>query len=332
MDSLKTYLQDNPEYIEILDTLLEYERENKTPDNPWIQDKEYDSVWTHSDVKVSPQRLYQLEVKGVLDRIIDTNSTTGYCIINRCGVKSTIEEVKKIQEQDYEEIIHSFPDEEDLEGVFDDVIGYEKVKWLFKRGMSTDEITNFLLVGPPGSAKTVFLMCISKLDGAEFVPATETSASGFINMLFEDRPKYMLFDELDDAEKEDQKSLSQYTETGIVRETKYGKKRAIKTNTKTFATANHIDQIMGHIKDRFTILHFDAYDYDDYAEVCEHILPKNEGKTKQEARLIADALWERSGTGDVRQAIQVSRLSRGDPEKVIDVLDEYSDSSIRSKF
>lgn len=324
MENLRKLLQEKPEYISALESAIEYEEEHKDEEDGFTEDTEYDVSWTYSDIHADPSQLYRLETAGVLERVFNSNSTTRYVITDRGRAKDVISEAQTIEEQGFKEVMHDFPDEDKLDGIFDDVIGYDDIKWLLKRGLTIDSITNFLLVGPPGSAKTVFLLSISSLEDAEFVPSTEASSAGFIDTLFEDRPKYMLLDELDDMEMKDQKSLSSYTDTGIVKETKYGKKRKMKTNTKTLATANDTDPILDHILDRFTVLHFEPYTREEFIEVCEHILPRKEGKSKQESKMIAESLYDRYGKGDVRQAIQVARLSRGDPEKVIGVLEDYS--------
>lgn len=323
----KEYLAENPDYIDILERAIEFEEENKFPDSVVLEDTPYDSYWEYGDVNAHPNRVYQLEVNGFVERVMDTNRYKKFALSDREEIKSLIDEINDDYEDGMRTVMHDFPDEEELpDDLFEEVIGYDDVKWLLRRGMSTDKITNFLFLGPPGSAKTVFLMCIEKLGEAEFISAPEATGPGFIDVLFENEPKYMLLDELEDMPNSHQKSLSQYTETGIVKETKYGKDRAMKTNTKTLATANDGSQILDHIEDRFTTLEFEPYDFEEFVEVCEHVLPMKEDKSKTESRMIAEAVWDYTSEGDVRQAIQIARLSRGDPEKVIEVLDNYSSS------
>lgn len=325
---LKEKLQKDPSYIEILKAAIEYEKENLDEEDPLVSDTDYEVSWKYSDIGASPQKLYQLETCGALERVFDSNSTTAYSLDGRDDIESLIDGISEKMEDGMQVEEHDFPDDMDsVDGIFDRVIGYDEVKWLLKRGITTDKITNFLLVGPPGSAKTVFLLCINReLGGSEFIPAMDASSSGFLEVMFEERPKYVLFDELDDMPSSEQKHLSSYTENGIVKETKYGKTREMKTNAKTFASANHKDDILDHIVDRFTVLHFDKYTRSEFIEVCVNVLPMEEGKTAEESRVIAESLWENNQKGDVREAIQVARLSRGDPEKVIEVLDDYSAS------
>lgn len=331
MRESKEYLQENPKYIEPVRDILEWEEDNPQEDDSILEGKEHDRRWESTDVGVHSSKLYQLVLAGIVEKVYDSNSRTEYALVDRNATRQVLNELDLVEEQGLKVVEHDFPDSDELpDNLFDDVIGYDDVKWLLRRGLSTDSITNFLLVGPPGSAKTVFLMCIARMDDAEFIPATRASSAGFTEVLFQSQPKFMLFDELDDMDTDEQKSLSSYTETGVVRETMYDKQRKMKINTKTIASANSTDSILDHIVDRFTVLNFEPYEKDEYMEVCRHILPKDEGVTESEADTIARGIWAQYGTGDVRQAIQVARLSDGDPERVIRVLDEYSTSTLKS--
>lgn len=332
------WLRDNPEYLNMMDQLIQYEKNLEPEEDDRILERhegktgrEYEVKWKNTDVPFNPSKLYQLEVHGFLDRVFDSRSTTLYSIINRDDLEQKVKEIDNQFNDGVRTVIHEFPNEEELEekGIFDDVVGYEEVKFLMRRAMSSDEIVNILLVGPPGSAKTVFLMCINKLGGSEFISGKPTSGPGFMDVMFEEEPRYIAIDEFDDMENDHQKNLSDYTETGMLIETKgNSKKRRMRTNTKTFAAANSVDSIIDSIQNRFVDLHFDPYTKDEFIEVCEHIIPRNEDQTRAEAKKIAEAVWDFDGFGNVRKAIQAARLSRGDPEKVLDVLDQYSQSGL----
>lgn len=324
---IRAYLTDNPDKIDFLKRLVEYEEENIDDDHAFIEDKKYDSCWDYKDVSINPNTLYQLETKGIITRVFNSNSTTAYSIEDRAMIKKVVNELENQYDGSTKTVLHDFPSEEELteKGIFDDVIGHDGAKFILRRAMSTDGIVNVLMVGPPGSAKTVFLMCINKLDKSAYISGKPTSGPGFMDKMFDETPRFMAIDELDKMDKKDQDILSEYTETGILVETKgNNKKRKMRTNTKTFAAANDVNKIRDHINNRFTDIHFDPYTYDEFIEVCEHILPRNEGKTVDEARKIAEAVWDFDGFGNVRKAIQAARLSKGDPDKVIRALEEYS--------
>lgn len=333
----KEWLKDNQSYINILKAIIKYEENNQEPDHHYVEDTDYDSYWKSRDIGAHPNKIYQLEVNGFVDRVYDSSNKTVYTLEDRSEIKDIISEVEEDMASEGDkkysgevvEAMHSFPSQDDLpDGLFDEIIGYDDAKWLIKRGLTTDKITNFLLIGDSGTAKTVFLMSIMEyLDDAVFVSASESTSAGVIDKMFTEKPRYMLIDEFDDMENSHQSAFASYTETGIVDETKFGKDRKMETNTKTFAAANDRDKIKDNIFDRFNVIEFERYTYDEFIEVCEHLLPMKEGKTPEESKKIAEAVWDYKGEGDVRAAIQVARLSRDDPEKVVGVLDEYSGSS-----
>lgn len=322
VDDVLSFLEKRPEYKDEVKHMVKYEEENAPGNSPYTKREGVDIVWGYDDVGVHPSTMNVFTGSCVVNKIVDTNSTTRYALSNRDAVKEAIEKVEELTAD--AEVIHSFPDQDEIsEDIFSDVVGFEDVKWLLKRGMSTDSITNFLLKGPPGSAKTVFLLCIRRLDNAVYLFGPDITGAGFNEMMFNKKPMYICIDEIDDMDKSEQESLSSYTETGIVKETKYGKTRELRINSKTFAACNTTTSIKSNIKDRFTILEFEEYTKEEFMNVCENILPR-EGVSEDDAVTIAKQLYRKKNTTDVRQAIQVARLSRDDPEKIIDVLDNYS--------
>jgi len=328
-DEVVDFLKEKPDYEEDLGKIFAYEVKTSPKDDAYTNSDSYDvdTHWEYEDVGVHPSKLHQLVVAGIVNKFVDTNSCSKYHLVSREAVGRAL---KRVEEFKGKEVVkHEFPDtEEDLpDWLFDNVIGFDDVKWLLKRGMTTDSITNFLLLGPPGSAKTVFLLSIRKLQKAEYLFGPDISSAGFNEMMFTAKPKYVLIDEIDDMDNGAQEVLSSYTENGIVKETKYGKDREMQINAKTFAAGNKESNILNHIKDRFTPLRFERYTEEEFVEVCEEVLPSEEGCESEEAKTIAEYLYDMKNSTDVRQAIQVARLSRGDPKKVIDTLDKYSNDS-----
>lgn len=328
MSDIKSVLKDNPDLIDPLKKIAEYEEDNIEPDHVYIEDEEYDSWWTYSDVGTHPNTLYSIEMEGVIERVFDTNSTTAYSLKDRESIMSATKELASQYDDGVIRKEHSFPSAEELEemGIFDDVVGYEDAKWLLRKALAADDIVNVLLIGPPGCGKTVFLRCIDKLEGSRFISGSKTTGAGFTDEMFERKPRYMSIDELDDMDNENQKALSDYSEEGVLVETKgNNKRRELHTNTKTFAAANYTDNIIDQIENRFTDLHFDAYSLDEFKKVCRSIIPREYDHSEGHAEEIAEAIWEIDGFANVRKAEDVASLSDGDdPKKVVSVLEEYS--------
>src|SRR5437879_13346743 len=84
------------------------------------------------------------------------------------------------------------------DSLFEDIIGYEHIKRLFNLALDSDSVVHILLVGPPASAKTMFLTSLmNHLKSSYFTDGTNSTKAGMIDYLFENRPKYLLIDETD---------------------------------------------------------------------------------------------------------------------------------------
>ena len=51
---------------------------------------------------------------------------------------------------------------------FDNIIGYDDLKEIVNRTLSSDENYNLLFIGPPASSKTLFLQCILEIKSGVF--------------------------------------------------------------------------------------------------------------------------------------------------------------------
>src|SRR5215831_8336550 len=81
---------------------------------------------------------------------------------------------------------------------FEDIVGYDHVKRLFSMAVESESRTHILLVGPPASAKTMFLTSLLHfLKNAYFVDGGNTTKAGMLDCLFENQPEYLLIDEID---------------------------------------------------------------------------------------------------------------------------------------
>ena len=64
-----------------------------------------------------------------------------------------------------------------------------------------------------------------------FVDGGNGTKAGMIDYLFENQPRYLLIDEIDEMSTHNQTFLLNLIETGIISETKYGKTRQTRINT-----------------------------------------------------------------------------------------------------
>jgi Holliday junction DNA helicase RuvB len=109
------------------------------------------------------------------------------------------------------------------EQLFDSIIGYNDVKRLFNLSFSSEKPVHILLVGPPASAKTLFMLSCMKLERSYFTLGSHSTKSGMMDYLFQKRPRYLVIDEIEHMPIKDQTALLSLMETGIIVETKYKK-------------------------------------------------------------------------------------------------------------
>jgi Cdc6-like AAA superfamily ATPase len=128
--------------------------------------------------------------------------------------------------------------------LFDNIYGYDNIKRLFRMALESSHPSSILLSGPPASAKTLFLHCLMRLNGSYFIDCSNATKSGLVDYIFDNKPKYLLLDELDKLSRKDQTFLLNLMETGIVSETKHNKTRRMEIKTSVFATSNNIEKII----------------------------------------------------------------------------------------
>lgn len=192
---------------------------------------------------------------------------------------------------------------------FDSIVGYDDVKRLFQMSLSSDRPVHILLVGPPASAKTLFMLECMKLERSYFTLGSHSTKSGMIDYLFEKRPRYLIVDEIEHMPMKDQTALLSLMETGIVAETKFQKTRNTQLKTWVFATSNGTERMLTPLLSRFIVLHFKQYSLASFAEICTHLLA-SEGVAPDIATAIADAVWNTLKSKDIRDCVKLGRLAK----------------------
>lgn len=136
-----------------------------------------------------------------------------------------------------------------------------------------------------------------------------------IDYLFENRPKYLLVDEIDKMSGKDQAFLLNLMETGIVSETKHRKNRSAQMKVSVFATSNNIKKISAPLQSRFFIVKLKPYTYEQFIETTEELLAHRieEGL----ASIIAEAVWKKSQ--DIRDCVKIGTMAKsyGDVEFIL---------------
>jgi hypothetical protein len=97
--------------------------------------------------------------------------------------------------------------------IFEDIIGHEHIKKLFRMTLDSNSNTHILLTGAPATAKTMFLLSLRQHLKTTFIDGGNTTKVGMVDYLFENKPRYL--------SRQNQTFLLNLMENGIVCETKH---------------------------------------------------------------------------------------------------------------
>ena len=211
---------------------------------------------------------------------------------------------------------------------FSNIVGYSDVKKLLLKSIVSKEPVNILLTGPPSSCKTIFLLeILDTMEGTYFMDATSITSAGMIDYLFEHDTKYLLIDEIDKMKAKDQAALLNAMETGIICETKLnGKTRQKRMKLWIFATSNDVDRLSKALRSRFMELHLKEYAYEEFMDIVRKLLRKRYRMDETISEKISYAVWNVMNSKDLRDAIQIAKLTKtsSDVDWLVNVKMKYS--------
>ncbi len=128
-----------------------------------------------------------------------------------------------------------------------------------------------------------------------------------IDYLFENKPRYLLVDEIDKMAPKDQAMLLNLMESGIVSETKHGKTRSGQMKTSVFATSNDVRKISSPLQSRFFIVELKPYTHEQFCGVTEKLLLRHK-IDEGAASVIAGAVWNKSR--DIRDCVRIGTMAK----------------------
>ena len=208
-----------------------------------------------------------------------------------------------------------FHHKHDYQASFSSISGYDDVKNIINRVLSSEENFNLLLVGQPASSKTQFLMEIMKAREGKTVYFDATNTTNrMLQVLDEERQEIILLDKLEKLPRNFAEKLLNFLESGRVKVDQKNCQMDFKLKgCKVFATANEINRLSKPLASRFRKLFLPRYTEQQFIEVSVKVLPK---VGENMARYIGFTVF-RSG-GDIRDVMSVGKLIRkGDgPQEV----------------
>ncbi len=275
--------------------------------------------WRSRDVGVWPGNLAKLRMEGLIEDVYESNSYHGYKLSQKARALLVTGEPVVADTAQNQKI--SLPAD-----LFEVIEGYSDVKMLVRQVVEGEKPVHVLFTGIPSSAKTMFLLELART-GAPYILGSQSTKAGIADLLFDTEPQILLVDEIDRINAKDIAILLSLTQTGIVSETKFGKRREIKLTTKVFAASNSL-KMAPELISRFFVLQFRPYNKADFLMVATNLLRKRENVEGDLATYIAERVWALPQRfADPRQAVRVARLAktREEVERVLEIMTRYSD-------
>lgn len=274
----------------------------------WKPKGESDLGFEWYEVYGDPRVLNKLVTMGILKITFKSNRSTYYMPVDREAIEMAV--------RDYESMMRPLAEEEEehveIPGdLLSIVIGHEDKKEIIFRALRSEEPVHILLYGAVASAKSLILEELRRLPRSRLVLGSYLSPAGLYDILFDERPKYLLIDEIDKIrDTSNLACLLSLMERGFISQTVHGKIRQAHLKTWVFAAANRIDRLPPELLSRFVLLKFREYTEEEFLEVTEKILVERMDIPPQLARKIGEQVMRRLGTKDPRKSIQVARLLR----------------------
>ena len=205
--------------------------------------------------------------------------------------------------------------------LLDIIVGHDNIKTIVRFCIEAEKPVHMLLTGPPASAKTLFLMELSRLPESYYCLAQTTSQAGLANLLFTYQPQYLLIDEIDRLTGDHVGVLNSLMATGHISESKFKKTRQMDLPTKVFAAGIKPWALPRDLLSRFTQIKFDPYMEVEFIHIAVKVLSNLESVPEDLGEVIARAIWSKNHeSSDIRQCVQVGRLCGNDPHKAEQIL------------
>jgi len=288
----------------ILQDILEWEKAHPPK-------TEYDGFEWYQ-VHADPRVLNRLVREKVLKVLLKTNKSITYRAVDLRAVNKGLADYQGSQGKGEEK-------EEIPPDLFNIIVDHEKKKELIMRGMKAKRPVHFILWGTPASAKSLMLEELDRLPQSSFVLGSNLTKAGIFEILYNERPRYLIIDELDKIKDTENFSiLLSLMARGFISETKHNRHRRARLKTWVFASANEIRRFPKELMSRLQPLRFKDYSEDEFYEVVVKVLSEREDVSQTLAVYIAEKVLSILISKDVRDAVRVSRLLTEATKKEVD--------------
>ncbi|MEE9202456.1 MAG: AAA family ATPase [Dehalococcoidia bacterium] len=306
MEAVELYdiVAEDPRLQEVLRRFVQAERAGRQ--------KEYFLGLEWFEVQADARYLNSLVTRGLARVSFKSNKTTCYVLED---LELTDRVLRKLSGEDVG--LDLTEPEERLPGDFlATLVGYDDLKEIVIRSLQAERPLHLLLIGPPASGKSILLSEVARLPRSYFALGGGSSKAGITELLAEQRPRYLIIDEIDKARSEDLSTLLSLMESGLVSITKGHRQEQVRMKTWVFAGGNSVKGIASELASRFHIVHMEPYTKEDFVVVAERVLTMRENTNAGIARLIATTVAQRSL--DIRDVVKFRRAMQEQTAEEVD--------------
>jgi holliday junction DNA helicase RuvB len=127
-----------------------------------------------------------------------------------------------------------------------------------------------------------------------------------VHYCFENPPRFLLIDEIEDLKQSDQATLLSLLQDGCLVETKVSKTRRLDFTCSVIATCNDTKKLKERLLSRFAIIELKAYDsLEEFKQVTIDVL-----KNHPLAEFIAEEVWSSSKNPNIRDCVRLASLCK----------------------
>src|SRR5215467_1119944 len=172
---------------------------------------------------------------------------------------------------------------------FKNIHGYDDIKDIVRRALDAEDNYNLLFVGPPASAKTLFLLGILECRKGVYFDGSNTT-NRILDVLEEERPRVICIDELDKMSRQFQNQLLNFLESGRIKVEQQRRSYDFEIRgAKVLATCNEINRLSKPLQSRFKRLHLPSYAKEQFLNVAVKVCPKLKEET---SHMIGMEVWK----------------------------------------
>jgi len=110
----------------------------------------------------------KMNLRKWLSKTKETITTTLDTVVLFTANNSNNSNNKKLSEKQQEE----------KDKLFEDIIGYDDIKTLFRMAINANDPVHILLIGPPASAKTLFMRTLTQLQNSYLTDGGNSTKAG----------------------------------------------------------------------------------------------------------------------------------------------------------